>query len=172
MRFKYFFYFSVFSILFFLAPINAFSQEEQSAELEVRLYPVLTFTLLDVNPTLIFDEADDFINGVTYTAPDAAKVTASAPFSITVKADKNHLRDSANNKIKTKSVYLEASGTDIGSTSKVALSPAKREFISGAPAGIEKNIGFTYSTVGNDSEFIGKPAGDYTVELTFTATLD
>ena len=89
-----------------------------------------------------------------------------------VKADKMHLRDASNNKIKVTSIFLEASGLGLGTTEKISLRPNKQEIISSAPAAISKLINLTYSTEGNDTEFIGKPAGDYTVELVFTASLD
>ena len=75
-----------------ISTIQLSAQEEQNAVLEVRIWPVITFTLNDLNPTLIFDEADDFINGVSYTASGAAEVTASAAFSVEVKARDSHLR--------------------------------------------------------------------------------
>ena len=148
------------------------AQVEQTAELKVTINDIITFTLNDVNPTLIFDEADDFANGVSYTASNAGVVTASGTFSLSVEAKKKDLEDSAGNKIDGESISLEAIGAGLGSLSKIAISNKSQDLISGAPACIAKTFDLTYSTAGNDTEFIGKPAGDYTVELTFTATLD
>ncbi len=163
---------SAFILLFVASATFVSAQVEQTAELKVTIKDVITFTLNDANPTLIFDEADDFINGVTYSASNAGTITASGAFSLTVKAEKNHLEDSAGNKIKAGSISLQASGTDLGTTDKIELKTSKKEIISGAPAGISKTFDLTYSTTGNDTEFIGKPAGDYTVDLTFVAALD
>ena len=160
-------------VLFFLASATFVSaQVDQTAELKVTINDVITFTLNDANPTLIFDEADDFINGVSYSASNAGVVTASGPFSLTVEADKKDMKDDADNKIKVSSVSIQATGSNIGTANKVSLDDSDQDIISGAPAGISKSFGLTYTTAGNDTEFIGKPAGDYTVELTFTATLD
>ena len=121
---------------------------------------------------MIFDEADDFINGVSYSTTTAGTVTASGAFSVSVTADKSDLEDSAGNKIATSSIAVQATGSGIGTANQIALSDEEQDIIAGAPAGISKTFGLTYSTTGNDTEFIGKPAGDYTVELTFTASLD
>ena len=163
---------SAFVLLFVASATFVTAQVEQTAELKVTINDIISFTLNDANPTLIFDESDDFINGVTYTASNAGTVTASGAFSISVEADKKDLEDSAGNKIKAKSVSLEATGSSIGSKTKVELDKSGQEIISGAPACISKTFGLSYTTTGNDVEFIGKPAGDYTVQLTFTASLD
>jgi len=160
-------------ILLFLASATFVSaQEEQTAELKVTINDIISFTLNDANPTLVFDESDDFINGVTYTASSAGTITSSGAFSLSVTADKKDLEDSAGNKISAESISLEATGSSLGTTTKVALGKDKQDIISGAPAGISKTFDLSYTTAGNDTEFIGKPAGDYTVQLTFTATLD
>jgi hypothetical protein len=163
---------STFILLFVASATFVSAQVDQSAELKVTINDVITFTLNDANPTLIFDEADDFINGVTYTATNAGTITSSGAYSLTVKAKDKELKDSAGNKIKAKSIALQASGSGIGTTAKIDLSKDKQHIISAAPAAISKSFDLTYSTTGNDTEFIGKPAGDYTVDLTFTATLD
>ena len=163
---------STFILLFVASATFLSAQEEQTAELKVTINDIITFTLNDANPTLIFDESDDFINGVTYTASNAGTVTASGAFSLTVQAEKKDLEDSAGNKISAKSISVEATGSGLGTTTKVALDKDEQDIISGAPAGISKSFDLAYTTVGNDTEFIGKPAGDYTVQLTFTATLD
>ena len=163
---------SIFTLLFLAVATLASAQVDQTAELKVSISDVITFTLNDANPTLIFDEADDFINGVTYKAANAGTVTASGAFSVSVKAEKKDLKDSAGNKINAKSISVTASGSGIGSVSTIALDDKAQDIISGAPAGIAKTFDLAYTTVGNDLEFIGKPAGDYTVDLTFTATLD
>jgi hypothetical protein len=163
---------STFILLFVASATFVSAQVDQSAELKVTIKDVITFTLNDANPTLVFDEADDFINGVTYTAANAGTITSSGAYSLTVKAKEKNLEDSAGNKIKAKSIALQASGSDIGTTTKIDLSKDKQHIISGAPAAISKSFDLSYSTTGNDTEFIGKPAGDYTVDLTFTATLD
>ena len=160
-------------ILVFVATATFLSaQVDQSAELKVTINDVITFTLNDANPTLIFDESDDFINGVTYSASAAGTVTASGAYSVSVTAEKSDLEDTAGNKIAASSISVEPSGSGIGTATKVALGTSKQDIISGAPAAISKTFDLTYTTVGNDTEFIGKPAGDYTVDLTFTATLD
>ena len=163
---------SVFVLAFMALATFASAQVDQSAELKVTINDVITFTLNDANPTLIFDEADDFIKGVSYSATTAGIVTASGPFSISVEAEDKDLEDSAGNKIKASCISLQASGSDIGTAKKISLTNKEEDIISGAPAGIAKTFGLTYSTTGNDLEFIGKPAGDYTVQLTFTASLD
>lgn len=163
---------STFVFLFVASATFLSAQVDQTAELKVTINDIISFTLNDANPTLIFDESDDFINGVSYSATSAGTVTASGAFSLTVQADKKDLDDGSGNKIAASSVALEASGTDIGTTTKVDLSKDEQDIISGAPAAISKTFDFTYTTTGNDTEFIGKPAGDYTVNLTFTATLD
>jgi hypothetical protein len=163
---------SAFILLFVASATFVTAQEEQTAELKVTINDIITFTLNDANPTLIFDESDDFINGVTYTASNAGVVTASGAFSLSVTAENKDLEDSAGNKIAAESVAVEATGSGIGTTTKISLKKGKQDIISGAPAAISKSFDLTYSTTGNDTEFIGKPAGDYTVDLTFTATLD
>lgn len=163
---------STFILLFVASATFVSAQVEQTAELKVTINDVITFTLNDANPTLIFDESDDFINGVTYSATNAGTVTASGAYSLTVQAADKDLEDSAGNKISAASVSVEASGSGIGTTTKVALGKSEQDIISGAPAAISKSFDLSYTTTGNDTEFIGKPAGDYTVELTFTATID
>ena len=86
---------STFILLFVSIGTFLSAQVDQTAELKVVINDVITFTLDDTNPTLIFDEADDFINGVTYSTTTAGTVTASGAFSISVEADKNNLEDSA-----------------------------------------------------------------------------
>ncbi len=98
-------------ILLFLASATFVSaQEEQTAELKVTINDIISFTLNDANPTLVFDESDDFINGVTYTASSAGTITSSGAFSLSVTADKKDLEDSAGNKISAESISLEATG--------------------------------------------------------------
>ena len=148
------------------------AQVNQTAELKVSMNDVLTFTLNDANPTLIFDDADDFINGVTYTATNAATVTSSRTFDLKVKAENRHLIDGAGNKIAVRNIFIEPKGTNLGTTRKKRIIKNKRIIISNAPACISKSIDLVYSTEPNDKDFIGKPAGDYTVELLFIASLD
>ncbi len=161
-----------FTLAFVALATFASAQVDQSAELKVTINEVITFTLNDANPTLVFDEADDFINGVTYTASNAGIITASGAYSLSVKAQKRNLEDSAGNKIKAKSISVEATGAGLGTLTKVALNASKQAIISGAPACISKTFDLSYTTVGNDTEFIGKPPGDYTVNLVFIASLD
>ena len=151
---------------------TASAQVDQTAELNVTIKDVITFVLDDVNPSLTFDEASDFIDGVSTSSENAATVTASGAYSVSVKAEKNHLEDVAGNKIKVGSIAVQATGSDLGTTDKISLKPSAQTIISAAPAAIKKTFGLTYSTTGNDTEFIGKPAGDYKVKLTYTATLD
>jgi hypothetical protein len=150
----------------------ASAQVEQTAELKVTINDIISFTLSDVTPSLTFDEASDFTDGVSYSANSAGTIISSGAFSLSVKAEKGDLEDSSGNKIDVGSISLTASGTDLGTTEQISLGTSEQDIISAAPAAISKTFDLTYATTGNDTEFIGKPAGDYTVELTFTATLD
>ncbi len=163
---------SVFVLLFMASAAFVSAQVEQTAELKVTINSVITFELNDANPTLVFDETDDFINGVSYSATNAGTITSAGAYSVIVLAEKNYLEDSAGNKISTKSISLEAKGSDLGTLSKVKLNSDKQTIIANAPAAISKTFDLTYSTEANDTEFIGKPEGDYTVELVFIASLD
>lgn len=132
---------TAFVLLFVTSATMLSAQVEQTAELKVTINDVITFTLNDANPTLVFDEADDFINGVSYTAANAGTVTASAPFSVTVEADKKDLEDTAGNKIKASSISIEASGSAFGTKSKITIDDSEQDIITGAPAGISKSFG-------------------------------
>jgi hypothetical protein len=73
---------STFILLFVASATFVSAQVDQSAELKVTINDVITFALNDANPTLIFDEADDFINGVAYTATNASTITSSGAYRL------------------------------------------------------------------------------------------
>ena len=169
--------FKAFKISFFVLALTlcanvASAQVDQTAKLNVTIKDVITFVLNDVSPSLVFDESSDFENGVSTSNDKAAVVTASLPFSVTVTASADDLEDVAGNKIAVKSISVKPTGSGIGTATEISLSSTAQTIISAAPAAIQQSFGLTYSTAANDAEFIGKPAGDYTVTLTYTASLD
>ncbi|MCB0663382.1 MAG: hypothetical protein KDC24_11625 [Saprospiraceae bacterium] len=144
----------------------------QTATLTVIINNAIALNLTDVNPTLIFDEASDFVNGVTYSASPAGDVTATRAFDVTVAASGADLDDGFGNTIPVSSVAVEPTGAGLGTTSQVSLSTADQTIINNAPAAVSQPFGLTYSTAPNDPNFVNKPSGTYNVTLTYTATLD
>ena len=157
--------------LFTVNIVNA--QINQTANLSVVLNNTVTFVLSDVSPLLTFTDSDDYNNGVTYTAAAAGLVTANAPFSISVKSNSETLNATLGDEsIDVGAISLQATGSNLGTTDKIALSTSEQDIIQGAPAGLAKTFGLTYSTAPGDEDFIGKAADAYTTTLVFTATLD
>ncbi|UYQ93210.1 hypothetical protein MKQ68_24310 [Chitinophaga horti] len=142
----------------------------QNATLTVRLVAVLTMTVNETNPTLVFANAADYANGVSVTYPNALTVTSTSAYTIKVKAATADLTNGSNS-IPVSNVKVQPTGTTgIGTPSQVSLSTTDQNIVTSAPAAILKNINLQYSTDANNAAFIGKPAGDYTTQITFTAT--
>ena len=144
----------------------------QNATLTVIINQSISLTLNDVNPTLVFDEASDFVNGVSYAAQNAGEVTATRPYDLSVLAAANVISDGSGNTIPVGSVAVEATATSGGTASQVNLTTNAQTIINNAPAGLNQPFGLTYSTAANDANFLSVPDGSYTVTLTYTATLD
>lgn len=164
---------NVFTILLvsIFLPRFADAQIDQTAALTVNIANVVAFVLTDVTPTIIYDDSDDYEDGVTYTAALGGTVTSTNNFSVSVAASTDNLVFGTES-IPVSSIAVQANGTDFGSTPQVNLSSTPQDIIAGAPSGIAKIFGLTYSTTGGDDAFLGKPTGIYATTLTYTATLD
>ncbi|MFK7933176.1 MAG: hypothetical protein AB8G22_06675 [Saprospiraceae bacterium] len=147
-------------------------QSSQNATLTVQINQAISLTLTDVNPTLVFDEASDFVNGVTTTAANAGEVTATRAYSLSVQAATSVIDDGSGNSIPVNSVTVTPTATSGGNASATTLSTTDTDIITAAPAGVALPFGLAYSTQPNDASFTNVPNGNYTVQLTYTATLD
>ncbi|RAJ04103.1 hypothetical protein LX64_02981 [Chitinophaga skermanii] len=146
------------------------AQTTANTTLTVILNPVLVMTLSATPPTLTFATANDYANGVSATYANAITVTSTANYSITVKTSSADLANGANT-IPVSNVNVAVSGTTgVGTTGSGALSTTDLAIVTNAPAAIAKGIGLTYSTTAGNPAFVGKPSGNYTTTLTFTAT--
>lgn len=142
----------------------------QNATLTVTLTPVLVMTVNETNPTLVFSNATDYANGVSATYNNALTVTSTTAYTIKVRSGSADLVNGSNT-IPVSNVKVAPSGTTgIGTTTTVSISTTDQAIITTAPAAILKNINLQYSTDANNEAFIGKPSGNYTATLTFTAT--
>lgn len=161
----------VLSFLALLLCLNSASAQTYNPTLGVTLTNVVAFTLTDLAPALVFSSSESYSDGVTYTNALAGTVTATGNFSVSVASATENLSFTIN-EIPISSIKVQASGTDMGTTPLVTLSTTEQDIISNAPSGLVKPFSLTYSTTGNDANFLGKPAGIYTASLIYTATLD
>lgn len=164
-----------FLVVAFFFPRAAQAQIDQTAVLSVTMTDVVAFVLADVAPAIIYDDSDDFENGVTYSHPTgiAGTVTATGNYSISVaSADENLGNIAFSSVIPVSSVSVTASGDNLGSTPTVALSTTPQDIISGAQSGVAQTFNLTYATAGGDTNFQGLETGVYSTTLTYSATLD
>ena len=162
----------VFTILACLVLISTQAQSSQNATMTVTLTSTVVIALTDIAPALVFTSGTDYQNGVTHVAPAAGTVTATGPFSVSVRSTTAALTEIGGDEIAVNTISVQATGSDLGTTSTVNLSTADATIIAGAPAGLAKIFGLSYATSPGSSEFYGKTAGAYAGTLVYTATLD
>ncbi|WP_432221404.1 peptidoglycan-binding protein LysM [Flavobacterium sp. TMP13] len=117
--------------------------------------------------------SNDYNTVKNVTVPNSLIVTSSKNFDVKVKAEGANFVNGSNN-IPVNVLQITAvTGTSMtGTFNTVALSTADQVLVSNATLGAKKSLSIDYSisALKASTVLLGKPAGTYTQQVTYTAT--
>ena|SRR5690606_13039410 len=117
--------------------------------------------------------AQDYNTTKTTTVPSSLIITSTKNFNVTVKAGGASFTDGTNNIPVDVLTIKAAGGTMHGTQNTVVLSTNDQVLIGNAPLGSALKLNLDYEIPANESsssKILGKPAGTYTQNVTYTAT--
>lgn len=161
------------ALLVLAAPAKA--QTTGNVTLNVTLVDIVTLTV-NANNTVDFNlnSASSYASDQTQTQTSQLTITANRPFDLAVKSNGANLAFGANT-IPLSVVKVESTNANLGSATltQATLTTANQTIIDEAPAAVARNIDLKYTLLTNTnlSDF-NKPAGTYTAQLEYTASID
>lgn len=121
-----------------------------------------------------FDTAEKYNTGLTVNVPNSLKVTSTKNFDIKVKADGANFTDGTNDiPVGVMTIQVAEGGTMGGEPTTIVLTTTDQFLVSGADLGSSLTLDLDYiipAAKSSSSDILGKPAGTYTQNVTYTAT--
>ena len=120
-----------------------------------------------------YPTAADYNEAKNATVENSLIVTSSKNFDVKVKADGANFVNGTNlipvNVLQIKAV---TGGTMVGTFNEITLSTADQTLVDNATLGAQKSLSIDYSISAEKAQtvLLGKPAGTYTQNVTYTAT--
>ncbi len=121
-----------------------------------------------------YENANDYNSEKTASVPNSLIITFTKPFDLKVKANGENFESGSNSiPVNVLSVQCNASSQINGISTPIILSTQDQVLISGADSGYKMNLDLDYTIAQGRSssvDILGKPAGNYTQMVTYTAT--
>lgn len=163
--------------IFFMTSPQVFSQTATST-INLVLADVLSIESNSAANTESVDfhyyNTTDYNSEKVTTVPNSLIITFSQPFDLKVKANGEHFEDGSNTiPVNVLTIQRNESSQITGSSSSVVLSTQDQILISSASHGSKLNLDLDYiipQERSSSSDMLGKPAGNYTQQITYTAT--
>ena len=118
--------------------------------------------------------AADYNNDKTANVPNSLKVTSTKNFTVNVKADDENFTDGKNLiPVNVLTIKAATGGNMAGTQNTVVLSTTVQPLIVNAPLGSARTLNIDYTipaAKASSADILGKPAGTYTQNVTYTAT--
>jgi len=117
--------------------------------------------------------AADYNSDKSVNVPTSLKVTSTKNFDVKVKAEGSNFSDGTNNIPVDVMTIKAAGGTVKGTQNTIVLSATDQVLIANAPLGSALTLDLDYTipaAESSSSKILGKPAGKYTQNVTYTAT--
>lgn len=121
-----------------------------------------------------YENVNDYNSEKVTTVPNSLIITFTNPFDLKVKANgENFENGSYNIPVNVLTIKRNASSQITGNSSPIILSTQDQVLISGADRGSKLNLDLDYiipQSRSSSTDILGKPAGTYTQQITYTAT--
>ncbi|WP_026451266.1 hypothetical protein [Aequorivita capsosiphonis] len=118
--------------------------------------------------------AEDYNSTKTATVANSLIVTSTKNFDVKVKADgANFINGSNNIPVDVLTIKAATGGSMAGTQNTIVLSTADQVLIGNAPLGSALTLDLDYeipAAKSSSADILGKPAGTYTQNVTYTAT--
>jgi len=117
--------------------------------------------------------AADYNTDTTVNVPTSLIVTSTKNFDVKVKAEGTNFSDGTNNIPVDVMTIKAAGGTLKGTQNTIVLSATDQVLIANAPLGSALTLDLDYTipaAKSSSADILGKPAGTYTQNVTYTAT--
>ena len=115
----------------------------------------------------------DYNNAKNVTVAESLVITSSKNFDVKVKADGPNFVNGTNNiPVNVLQIKAATGGTMVGTFLPITLSIVDQKLVGNATLGAKKSLSIDYSISAEKAPtvLLGKPAGTYTQEVTYTAT--
>lgn len=152
--------------------------QEASSTINIILADVLSIdpesAAMDGSVDFSYQTAADYNSEQVATVPKSLVITFSKDFDVRVKANGEYF-ESGNNFIPVNVITIRknASSTLTGTSSPVVLSTTDQILVSGAALGYKLQLDLDYlipASKASSNDILGKPAGNYTQKVIYTAT--
>lgn len=121
-----------------------------------------------------YENVNDYNSEKTTTIPNSLVITFTKPFDLKVKANGENFENGSNNiPVNVLTIKRNESSKITGTSTPIVLSTADQVLISGADRGSKLNLDLDYiipQARSSSADILGKPAGNYTQKVTYTAT--
>lgn len=121
-----------------------------------------------------YASVQDYNSEKTMTIPNSLVITFTKPFDLKVKANGENFECGANNiPVNVLTIKRNESSRLNGLSNPVVLSTQDQVLVRGASSGSKLNLDLDYiipQSKSSSRDFLGKPAGNYTQKITYTAT--
>ncbi|MDN6289716.1 MAG: hypothetical protein L0J63_05425 [Tetragenococcus koreensis] len=121
-----------------------------------------------------YENQSDYNSEKTNTVPNSLIITFSKPFDLKVKANGKNFENGTNFiPVNVLTIKRNESSQITGTSAPIILSTQDQVLVSGADRGSKLNLDLDYiipQTKSSSTDMLGKPAGTYTQEVTYTAT--
>ncbi|HTN38766.1 MAG TPA: hypothetical protein VL053_16915 [Arachidicoccus sp.] len=164
-------------LCFLLIGVAASSINAQTANINVKLSPLLALTVNTPDVNINFNTLTDYQNGVTVPMPGHLTVSSLLPYTVSVKANDATLSDAATTpntmNVNIVTAVLTAGGTTGGTVAPATpLSNATANpLVTLATPALAKVLDVTYavpSSVSNSAAVLGHPSGTYKTVVTYS----
>lgn len=121
-----------------------------------------------------YENENDYNSEKTNTVPNSLIITFSKPFDLKVKANGENFENGSNFiPVNVLTIKRNESSQITGTSSPVILSTEDQVLVSGADRGSKLSLDLDYTipqAKSASTDILGKPAGTYTQQITYTAT--
>lgn len=121
-----------------------------------------------------YENVNDYNSEKTTTIPNSLIITFSKPFDLKVKANGENFESGTNMiPVDVMTIRRNAASKITGNSNPIVLSAQDQLLISGAGHGSQLNLDLDYiipQARSSSSDILGKPSGNYTQTVTYTAT--
>ncbi len=121
-----------------------------------------------------YANTNDYNSEKTASVPNSLIITFTKPFDLKVKANGENFENGTNSiPVNVLTVQCNVSSQINGITTPIILSTHDQVLISGAESGYKLNLDLDYTIPqgrSSSADILGKPAGNYTQMVTYTAT--
>lgn len=165
-------------LVFFITFCGSAIAQETKTRINITLADVISIepnsAAIGGSVNFLYENVNDYNSEKTTTIPNSLIITFTKPFDLRVKANGENFENGSHNiPVNVLTIRRNESSKITGVSNPIILSTQDQVLISGADLGSKLNLDLDYiipKARSSSNDILGKPAGTYTQQVTYTAT--